>query len=537
LEHPGLGHALLAVMAVVALQSSACSKGCKPGYGLVGSQCLPLRTDSQLPAAGTGSGAQAQSSEVPSDAPKTGASGSAANPTASTARGASGSAAAKSAGAKTGVEAGAAAMAAHPSSASASDDPCAGQPDGGFCDGATMRQCSGGAESAAETICADETSCQTGLRSGICAVCIPGTFQCEGARLNSCSDAGQYEVTEECATPELCKADAGLCTEMQCAPDAVSCSSDGTTLNTCNEDGSSFASQEHCMGKGCNSSQKSCNSCKPGEKTCSGTSVETCNADGQTTAITPCSASNECSATACNGGRCAPEKMPTGSPCSRGKCDATGNCVQCLAAADCASENACTIPACSAGACRPKNAPNGTQCGSSNMKCDGSGRCAEKNPCGDGVFDPTKEACDPLSDEWKNSGGACDDNCRLTAKTYKACQTAGQSCWTGSPAGLFCSLTGACTLTCNTSTDCPPGGTCALDTGRPPQRICITTSCQTGTSLQYYARQGCFSSSTDMKDPCYMAPAVTRMCGWISADPETGRQWCPGEGPACAFSP
>jgi len=530
------------------LALSGCGKKCSPGFGLVDDMCKRVVQDNNVAGAAATPGASSAGSGASAVATRTdpavGAAGSSSRPSPSGDQdnvSRPGSGTNSSQGQPASGQAGNASGSADAGAAPSADDamtssggepagPCTGRPGETVCEGTSLLKCDDSGGVLATEACLSEAFCQIGLAAGACAVCSPGSFQCDGARLDVCSDAGQYMVLEECATPELCKADAGLCTEMQCAPNAVTCSSDGATLNTCNADGSAFASQEDCEGKGCNSAQMTCNTCKPGEKTCSGTSLQTCNADGQTTSMMPCTATGECSAPSCDGGRCASERMPEGSSCSRGKCDSSGRCVACLAASDCPGGNACATPTCTAGVCRPQNARAGTECGT-NMECDGSGRCEEKEPCMDNVFDPTMEECDPTSPEWRNSEGACDSNCRLTSNFYRACRTGGGSCWDGAPTGYFCSTVGACSRLCDTNRDCPTGGTCLTDPSRPGQRFCITTSCSAslGTERQWFGRQGCFEPSTDSTHPCYGAIKAESMCGWVSFDPTTRTLWCPNE--------
>jgi hypothetical protein len=151
------------------------------------------------------------------------------------------------------------------------------------------------------------------------------------------------------------------------------------------------------------------------------------------------------------------------------------------------------------------------------------------------VFESSEE-CDPTSPEWKNSGGACDQSCKLTSAAYKACGLQGASCWTGSPTGYFCSLVGTCTRACATNNDCPPSGSCVADPGAPSQRICTTQQCQAGETLQWYGTQGCLNGKATL-DPSTGAPypqcqnsfVPVRMCGWVSADPTMQKLWCPAE--------
>lgn len=189
------------------------------------------------------------------------------------------------------------------SSAPGAPDPCSNHGNESVCEGSVMHQCVDGIAGVAET-CMNEALCQVGLASGMCAVCTPGTFACTGTELNVCTPAGQYTLQETCATEALCNEDAGQCTEMICVPGAVSCSSDGSTLKTCDANGSAFANEVDCQGNGCNQATQSCNTCMPGSKTCAGTSLMTCNADGHTMSAKACVVQGECAVPTCSNNAC-----------------------------------------------------------------------------------------------------------------------------------------------------------------------------------------------------------------------------------------
>lgn len=251
-----------------------------------------------------------------------------------------------------------------------------------------------------------------------------------------------------------------------------------------------------------------------------------------------CTASGECSVGMCESGACRDVPKSAGSACSTGKCDANGECVACLAPSDCKAASDCVTPTCSGGACGSTNKPKGMPCGTNGAKkCDGNGSCA--SACGDGTVDPN-EACDPMSPQWVNSGGACSPSCTLTSEIFHACRVAGQECWPGSPPGYFCSDVGACSRICSGLGDeCGPTGMCVAD-NHQKQNICVTMACPGGEFLQWYGTQGCTMGKAT-KDPstgnaypqCMTAIDPQRMCGWVSADPVTGVLWCPGGGPDC----
>jgi hypothetical protein len=157
------------------------------------------------------------------------------------------------------------------------------------------------------------------------------------------------------------------------------------------------------------------------------------------------------------------------------------------------------------------------------MVCDSNYNCVEK-PCGNKQVDPGEE-CDPTAPLWISGGGACDENCHVTASVYRACVAGAKPCWDGS--GWFCSGTGACTRICNGPADCVAQDVstqCIVDAYNTSQKICIssTSQCQPGTRLQWYGQQGCIMGT---EQGC--TKAATPMCGWISNDPNKG-VWCPG---------
>jgi len=325
---------------------------------------------------------------------------------------------------------------------------CQGHAGEVVCEGAALHHCGADGVTASQETCMTEALCQLGKTAGACALCNPGTFRCQGAELSMCSDAGQYIKSQDCATAALCNADAGRCTDMVCVPNAVSCSSDGSTLKTCNADGSAFAENTSCGAAGCNPTLKVCNKCMPGMRTCSGNSVMVCSSDGQRTDTMQCvAAGGECAVAACQNGSCVETKKPSGASCSGGnKCDSNGRCVACLSAQECPDPGPCSDRKCSAGVCSPTKKVPGASCGL-NMQCNSNGSCEQK-PCGNGTRD-SGEQCDPKEDAYVNSGGACGDDCRLSRSVYRTCGAQGSECWRGSMSdGWLCSGVGICTKDC-----------------------------------------------------------------------------------------
>lgn len=441
-------HLFLLVSSVVCLATSGCKSACEPGKVLKNGTCVSAFVTSmnaaEAPVAGA-NGMVADSGPSGSDDPPSSArAGSGGTP----AGGAGGDRTSDSSNAGAAVasvtDAGGDSSEASPADEPpaepiTAEGPCAGHGDENFCDDAVLHQCVGGAEASPATTCSSPMLCQAGAAAGACGVCIPGTFQCDGAALNQCTQDGRYELVSECASAELCKEDAGACLEMQCVPGSVTCSSDGTTLKTCNEDGSAFANEEACEA-GCNATLKACNVCVPSSKACVGNSLETCSADGQTMTTNECMPSGgECATSTCRNNACVPGVQRVGTECSAGKCDATGRCVACITAQDCEDPGPCSNRACTLGTCRPQPKADGAACGTG-MECDGSGNCMEK-PCGNGQVDPG-ESCDYMT----MSG--CTNACKWRNGAYAACSMAGSPCGAASGAGWLCSPNGACTQGC-----------------------------------------------------------------------------------------
>lgn len=245
------------------------------------------------------------------------------------------------------------------------EDVCASAAGDAVCDGAELHVCGDDGTTSSVETCADATLCETGAGSGRCAVCDPGAHRCEGARLDVCDDSGQFVMQEMCATAELCKADAGACTEMLCQPNEVACSSDRRSLNTCNADGSDFASSQSCGENGCNQEDLRCNTCRPGARSCSSGALLTCSSDGQMQQMMRCTPRTECGTATCEGNGCVYGNKAPGTACARGgKCNATGACVQCLEHSDCEAPSACFEATCgSSGSCSTQQKPDGTSCG------------------------------------------------------------------------------------------------------------------------------------------------------------------------------
>ena len=435
--------------------------------------------------------------------------------------------------------AGSSAPASSPSepSVTANADVCAGHMNESVCDGAVLHNCG----AATSETCMTPALCETGKSSGVCAACTPGTFHCEGAELSSCGADGQYSPLETCSSAALCKEDAGQCTDAVCNPNEKTCSSDGSSLRTCNADGSAIADELSCEGKGCNQAQKVCNTCVPGQSSCSGTDLATCAADGQTMTMMPCRATGgECSTATCSGNACRTGFKERGAACSSGgsMCDGNGQCVSCLTASDCGSPGPCATATCTNGQCDMAPRPRGTACMGSNMECDGSGMCVEK-PCGNGRVDPN-EQCDYMDAAWR---GNCSMDCKVAASIFQKCNWRPGDC-AGEAHGWYCSSVGLCGRNCTSAADCPAGSSCRPVTDG--NSTCVWdcsgvgfAGCPGGARCQWYGK----------KDETPPSPSSYQTCGWQSADPTNGNaRWCMHEytdvdpvtmqpGPGCCFQP
>ncbi|MEY4575987.1 MAG: hypothetical protein RL701_690 [Pseudomonadota bacterium] len=315
--------------------------------------------------------------------------------------------------------------------------PCAGHAGETVCEGAVLQRCGATGSPDMPETCMSAAFCQIGVQAGACAVCTPGTFRCEGTRLDKCTAEGQYLKSDDCDSAALCKADAGKCTDMACVPNAATCSPDGSSLRTCNADGSAFANESPCNGKGCNQASATCNKCMPGQPVCSGNGVVTCSADGQTMSSKTCVAAGECATSTCLAGACVPGSKPAGGECLTGM-------------------------------------------------CNGRGACVEK-PCGNGRLD-AGEQCDFGDSSWR---GTCDSNCKVTAAAYKQCAWNAGEC----PGDWFCTSVGMCGRLCSQTADCPMGSDCRPVTDN--NKACVwncgglgNQGCPSSARCVWYGKEG-----------------------------------------------
>jgi hypothetical protein len=111
-----------------------------------------------------------------------------------------------------------------------------------------------------------------------CLICSPGSYRCDGWRLQRCSEAGSHwQLADECPSEDYCDSAQGRC--LRCLNGEGFC--DEENLFSCNASQDAFQLHE-CPSKDlCNVSSMSCRACFPGEYQCSTTQLMRCD-DQQT---------------------------------------------------------------------------------------------------------------------------------------------------------------------------------------------------------------------------------------------------------------
>lgn len=147
----------------------------------------------------------------------------------------------------------------------------------------------------------------------------------------------------------------------------------------------------------------------------------------------------ECTTDTCASGTPASTPVMIGTTCeSTKKCDALGDCVDCVAASDCGTASECAAPLCTNGVCDPglvaANTPVAIQIDGDCKKvvCDGAGAQATQEDLGD--VEDDQQPCTT-------------DTCSATGPVHTP--TPGVPCGT---AGI-CNASGQC-VGCNTAADC-----------------------------------------------------------------------------------
>lgn len=104
------------------------------------------------------------------------------------------------------------------------------------------------------------------------------------------------------------------------------------------------------------------------------------NSGGQCLTAVDCPDGAECNVAACTDGICGTAFQSPGVPCSTGKCNGSGLCVQCLTSAECppAGDPFCSMPLCGGGVCSAIFLPPGAPCPAGT--CNGGGLCIPMPP-------------------------------------------------------------------------------------------------------------------------------------------------------------
>jgi hypothetical protein len=330
-------------------------------------------------------------------------------------------------------------------------DPCRGSPGDAVCEGAELHLCDESGQVSSSSPCGSEVQCQLGLESKACAPCKPGVFRCRDAVLERCADDGsRWDEAETCASPALCNATAGACTDKACTETTRVCQ--GDVLKGCSDDLSSPVTLDECGAGLCDQASGQCDACVANSRRCDGEVVVACDATGKAETRTSC----------------------TG---SKPKCTGT-KCVQCLSEADCSTAK----PFCVGNSCVQCRGSNDCRADKHEL-CENS-TCVVQPYCGDGKVTAGEE-CDPKasgSNEW-----SCNAGCRKTT-SYNPCETSDQCsaseicygtiCWpTGCDARPACPqvpdassvgpscVSNYCILFCDSDSDCAPGHVCAAVSG------------------------------------------------------------------------
>ena len=387
---------------------------------------------------------------------------------------------------------------------------CAGAAGRAVCDGSEMIICDASGVVERTSSCGSERQCELGLGQGSCATCAPGTFRCQGAMLEKCSDDGARWASMQpaCSSAALCNAQAGACTSSACLADSKSCA--GDVLQRCNETLTAFVEEKTC-GKGlCDAPGKQCDVCVPGTTSCDGGRVTTCDAQGQAFTTEDC-------------------------PSDRRVCTGNGKCVQCTQPSDCPPPNDCTTATCNvaAGTCGTTFKMAGTECSAG--VCDGKGSCGPAPRCGDAAVNQRSEECDDgnliQEDDCRNDckRASCGDGVlnRFGTRREDCDLTAGANEWACSSDCRKLTIYNPCTTVaaCNQGELCI-GGICTKECA-PLGAVGRTSGCPTPPGrADAYCNAGigiCHAGNCDTNADCHPettcaeydvgGPAIRSLCG------------------------
>ncbi len=369
---------------------------------------------------------------------------------------------------------------------------CRGSVDQAVCDGqGIMYQCNAQGVATSQETCSSPQTCQMGVVSRKCLMCIPGSHKCTGTSLERCNSEGTaYALLKTCATAALCNTSVGDCTQMACLPNGHTCQ--GDMLRRCNATQTAYEDVKMCKPGLCDERNGQCDECSPSATSCEMNTATSCSADGQMLARMTCPAATPrcvgigrcvqcssdmdcadpgvCKTRHCNlaTGMCAPQNQVARTACAGGLCDGSGNCGGCLQNPDCPDPGPCKTRFCNASrVCAPTNMASGTGCGSGGGGyCDGAGTCA------DCVNDTHCSA--PLCQAARCTAGRCVISSLSAGTRDSRC-----------PTGRVCSGSANTCVQCTATSQCPSGqicesNSCAVSCGNRQVDTAAGEQCEPG---------------------------------------------------------
>lgn len=269
--------------------------------------------------------------------------------------------------------------------------------------------------------------CSAGACTGECS---PGSNQCSGLSVQTCNNQGQWQTTSTC--PFVCSA--GACSG-SCVPSTKQCN--GKDAQTCDANGGWQTTQTCpilCSSGTCTGS------CTPGTKQCSANKTQTCDNAGQWQDVQTCPF-------VCSAGSCTGSCVPGTAKCTGGTpetCNASGAWV---------AGSACPF-VCSNGSCTGVCMPGTKQCsGTSTQTCDGAGQWGSTTACpGTPNADPTCSGPGVCGTTCKTGYQNCDGNpsngCEADLASPTTCGSCNNTC--NSTGGTPACSNGTCGIVCDT---------------------------------------------------------------------------------------
>lgn len=247
-------------------------------------------------------------------------------------------------------------------------------------------------------VCAEGEAATSGCR----VRCRPGTPRCDGNLLEQCNAAGDaWDLTDQCASHELCNVKQKLCLMPACAARQHRCSETGELL-ICKADLTGFEHKEQCLTPAFCSAvagREGCDgmACRAGRQRCNGPQIEQCRQDrsGFDKVGQPCASALLCVEGESELARCDP---PT---CEAGKFSCDGaNLMRC---ADEANQVILIRQCTSAALCQADQQRCAEPCAVGEQRCTGSAleRCNAAQTAfelvvtcaGPALCDPKAPAC------------------------------------------------------------------------------------------------------------------------------------------------